>query len=121
MEKQDLIEKIRNLDEDVSSSVAKRVVPRLPDSALKPNQQLDPNIRRIIVDRLVHLQYLTKRSNVNNKALTNAVKDLQAEAGLVTDEWLGFQTWQAIQQVFSFEEPTHLERWIIVSDQYRPL
>lgn len=113
MEEQDFIEKIRNLDEEVSSSVAKRVVPRLPDSALKPNQQLDPNIRRIIVDRLVHLQYLTKRSNVNNKALTNAVKDLQAEAGLITDKWLGFQTWQAIQQVFSFEEPTHLERWII--------
>tara|TARA_Y100000588_G_scaffold97703_1_gene106188 strand:- start:5649 stop:7355 length:1707 start_codon:yes stop_codon:yes gene_type:complete len=113
MEEQDFIKRMRNLDEEVSSSVAKRVVPRLPDSALKPNQQLDPNIRRIIVDRLVHLQYLTKRSNVNNKALTNAVRDLQAEAGLITDKWLGFQTWQAIQQVFSFEEPTHLERWII--------
>lgn len=106
-------ETILELDAELNRATVKRIVPRLPQGELEENKQLDPNIRRVIIDRLVHLQYLSSRQGVNNIELTNAIFDLQSEAGLATDRWLGFQTWQAIQQVFTFEEPTHLERWIV--------
>ena len=40
-----------------------------------------------------------------------AVALLQHEAGLSGDAWLGRKTFDVIQQVFSFEEPTHLRHW----------
>lgn len=41
----------------------------------------------------------------------SSVKSLQIEAGLVDDEWVGSKTFQALQQLFTFEEPTHLDDW----------
>lgn len=89
----------------------------------------------VICDRLCRMQYLSKAqlSDFENRIypeiqgkhivrynsphrhwfsiFDSAVKRLQQEAGLVEDTWFGSKTFHALQQLFSFEEPTQLDDW----------
>ncbi len=106
-------EKLVELEQFTTRGISDGYLPKLPIATPKFRKlEIDESIRKVVVDRLVHLQYLPRRSKVSNAKLTSAVKQLQRDAKLHVDGWLGYQTWQAIQQVFTFEEPTELENWL---------
>ncbi|GGW81666.1 hypothetical protein [Alteromonas halophila] len=83
----------------------------------------------VICRRLYLLQYLSSHDFTTYQSLSRAgfsnpralsdwlvqfnhsVKLLQQEAGLQTDQWIGSKTFKAMQQLFSFEEPTNLSLW----------
>lgn len=89
----------------------------------------------VICDRLCRMQYLSKAQlsdfetliypDIQGKQILredsphrhwfsifdSAVKSLQQEAGLIEDTWFGSKTFHALQQLFSFEEPTQLDDW----------
>jgi len=114
MDTQTNIERLGAFEDEVDAGIRAGIIPRLPTAKIQTGKvSMDRDIRRVLVDRLMHLQYLEGNpAQVSNNALNSAIERLQNEANLHTDSWLGYQTWQAIQQVFSFEDPTHLERWI---------
>jgi hypothetical protein len=106
-------EDVFQFEELIQRGINDNYIPQLPQGKLKAGKiVMDKSLRKVVVDRLVHLQYLEKRSGINNDMLNQAIHTLQREAKLSDDGWLGYQTWQAIQQVFTFEEPTQLEMWI---------
>ncbi|WP_181898398.1 peptidoglycan-binding domain-containing protein [Alteromonas aestuariivivens] len=49
----------------------------------------------------------------NSRELKQALKVFQSEADIHNDGWLGMQTWNALQQLYTFEEPTHLAEWLV--------
>ena len=73
--------------------------------------------RRGVVDapaaeRLWLLGYLedaddlaSSRRNAERRRFLRAVADFQRGAGLVVDQWSGEQTWQALQDLITFESP----------------
>lgn len=82
-----------------------------------------------ICERLVALQYLPQESIDNNldeareailhkqshvfiHQFESAVQLMQREAGLKSDAWLSTKTYDALHNVFSFEDPTDLDHWI---------
>ena len=72
----------------------------------------------IIWDRLFRLGYLPTQSPSTqltsdklHKTLKRAIKKMQGHAGLGIDGWLGLQTWDALQALFSFEEESNLNQW----------
>lgn len=92
-------------------------------NALKQDKQL----YTYVWNRLYQLGYLstakpalahgprkTTRKAENNKAnLELALRTFQNEANIVCDGWLGLQTWQALQQLYAFDEPVHLSDWLV--------
>ncbi|MDQ6999038.1 MAG: peptidoglycan-binding domain-containing protein [Mariprofundus sp.] len=68
---------------------------------------------RTIKDRLVNLGYLKTDPNntQRNQSFRNAVIQFQKDAGISEDGWSGLQTWDAIQELVSFETPSNLFRW----------
>ncbi|WP_158971870.1 peptidoglycan-binding domain-containing protein [Paraglaciecola sp. L3A3] len=54
----------------------------------------------------------------NHTKLKTALKQFQTDANIIHDGWLGLQTWEALQQLYTFDEPTHLADWLI--DNRRP-
>ena len=69
---------------------------------------------RVIRNRFYRLGYLAADSEEDNidYALRTAIRQFQQEAGLTMDGWVGMQTWQALQELFAFEPPTELRRWL---------
>ena len=66
-----------------------------------------------IRSRLYLLGYL-KRDNKSPKidsGLENAIRQFQTDAGLVSDGWVGINTWTALQELVSFEHPSNLDHW----------
>jgi len=41
-----------------------------------------------------------------------AVKRFQADAGNTQDGWVGLQTWECLQELFTFEHDTNLQKWL---------
>ena len=72
-------------------------------------QQIEPVLR----DRLFRLGYLTEteKQESGDNSLQQAIRQLQKEAGLTVDGWIGTQTWSALQELFTFENPSNLEKW----------
>jgi len=86
-----------------------------------------------ICDRLYRMQYLNKpdldkfesiqaklRENPNSLDVNTrqwlsrfdaSIHLMQSEAGLKTDNWFGSKSFEALQQVYSFEEATELDDW----------
>lgn len=75
--------------------------------------ELNDEIIGLLRDRLYQLGYLSEilPFNEHSDDLNQAVKVLQAEAGLTVDGWVGLQTWQALQELFSFENDSNLSKW----------
>jgi len=65
-------------------------------------------------DRLFRLGYLKTRKETSgiDEALTAAIRQMQSEAGLSVDGWVGAETWTALQELFAFDPSTNIERWI---------
>ena len=64
--------------------------------------------------RLYLLGYLKSDngSPCRDHGLDHAILRFQEEAGLTVDGWVGPESWTALQQLVTFEEPTHLEAWV---------
>ncbi|MCE2027499.1 peptidoglycan-binding domain-containing protein [Sessilibacter corallicola] len=75
--------------------------------------ELNDEIIVILRDRLYQLGYLSKKHPTGKDSgdLQDAITTLQAEAGLAIDGWVGLQTWQALQELFSFEHDSNLTKW----------
>ena len=80
---------------------------------------------RTIAERLWLLGYLkdpddlaSSRRDADRMRFLRAVADFQRGAGLVVDEWTGEMTWQALQELVTFESPTNIARY---TRQGRPL
>lgn len=79
----------------------------------------------VVWSRLYQLGYLNSKmptpyrkgiprshiANQNRTALKDALKLLQKEADITPDGWLGAQTWSVLQQIYSFDEASNLEKW----------
>ncbi len=73
---------------------------------------LNKNVTPVLRDRLFRLGYLkTLKGNSNGNDLSLAVKNLQTEAGLVVDGWIGMKTWTSLQELFTFEVNSNLQKW----------
>jgi hypothetical protein len=102
------------LDKIFKKAEKEGVVAALPE-AEKEVRLTELNESRIctIRTRLYLLGYL-KRDNHTPKIgdkFKSAVHRFQIEAGLEPDSWVGRQTWTALQELVSFEHPSHLEKW----------
>jgi hypothetical protein len=40
------------------------------------------------------------------------IEEFQKDAGLTADGWVGPQTWQALEELLSFEQPTNVAAWL---------
>ena len=69
--------------------------------------------------RLQQLGYL-KSANATVPQFDSALRRFQQDAGLVVDGWNGAQTWDALQQLFTFEDPFQAERWFTPEGQPLP-
>ncbi|MFZ5773337.1 MAG: peptidoglycan-binding domain-containing protein [Thermodesulfobacteriota bacterium] len=70
---------------------------------------------RTIRSRLAGLGYLRQDAGllIRDPLLIHAIKKFQQDAGLTTDGWVGRQTWQALQELVSFERQGDIGRWFI--------
>jgi hypothetical protein len=69
---------------------------------------------RTVRTRLYLLGYLRKDNQrpYKDKGLEDQIKNLQEEAGLPVDGWVGPETWRALQELVSFEELPDIEHWL---------
>lgn len=91
-------------------------------------QLLQGPLAKAICERLAALQYLSQhdiddkleqaqadlaagRANGFVHQFESAVQLMQREAGLKEDAWLSSKTYDALHNVFSFEDPTDLDHW----------
>ena len=107
-------ERFDNLDRIFIKAEKDGVVAPLPDA--EQNVRLtELNESRIctIRTRLYLLGYLKRDSHSPGigEKFKSAVYQFQIEAGLEPDSWVGRQTWTALQELVSFEHPSHLEKW----------
>ena len=79
----------------------------------EPRESHDASRIRTIRSRLACLGYLGHDSGlpIIDLFLIRATKKFQQDAGLTEDGWVGRQTWQALQELVSFESPRHTTRW----------
>jgi len=111
-------ERYELLGSALSEAVQQNVISPLPTS--KPVHKSAYSVSRLktIRKRLFMLGYLERDSGQANLGATLeiAIKAFQKEVGLTVgdfavDGWVGEQTWTALQELVSFEEPTKPERW----------
>jgi hypothetical protein len=117
------------LDKVESSGEVVSVPSSKPDfRALSEDEQL----YKYVWNRLYQLGYLSTakpssrqsrkrvigRRQYNKPKLKAALREFQHDAGIINDGWLGLQTWEALQQLYTFDEPTHLPHWL--ADSKRP-
>ncbi|WDE02174.1 peptidoglycan-binding domain-containing protein [Thalassomonas actiniarum] len=109
------IDKLASYQSCIRSAVDQGILLDTPgfSGAPKDKKALSPQFRPLLCTRLYRLGYLDEEDtdDISNGKLVKAIKQLQKEAGLKTDGWIGEVTWQALQQLFTFEEPTELEKW----------
>jgi len=110
------------LESALAEAVDRDVISPLPTS--KPSSKHDYAISRLktMRNRLFMLGYLDKDSGQAHLGpmLEAGIKAFQKEARCVisdfsVDGWVGEETWTALQELVSFEEPSNLERWFIGS------
>lgn len=107
-------ERYEQLDQTVTRADNEGVLRQLPTSGPASSSAYPPGKMRVISNRLFLLGYLDK-GDVDNKmspAIEDAIRKFQHEAAdIEKDGWVGDETWQALQELVSFEDPTNLDRW----------
>jgi hypothetical protein len=102
------------LDKIFKKAEKEGVVAPLPNAEQEVRLiELNESRNCTIRTRLYLLGYL-KRDNhspIIGDRFKSAVHRFQKEAGLKSDSWVGRQTWTALQELVSFEHPSHLEKW----------
>jgi hypothetical protein len=105
-------ERLLSLKTGLDEAQTKALFVPLPDT--EPKASKDRSRIMTIRNRLTNLGYLTKDSGSPelDLELKRAIKAFQEEAGLQTDGWVGEITWQALQELVSFEASIDLLRWL---------
>ncbi|MFC2037591.1 peptidoglycan-binding domain-containing protein [Chloroflexota bacterium] len=69
---------------------------------------------RTVRTRLYLLGYLRKDNQRphKDKGLEDQIRNFQEDARLQVDGWVGPETWTALQELVSFEEPPDIEHWL---------
>jgi len=114
-------ERILALQTDLGTANNQGLFVPLPTKS--PSQSNDASRIRTICDRLYKLGYMEKKSREPkiDTDLRKGLKVFQEEAGLKVDGWAGEkETWPALQELVSFETPTHANKWFNSSGKPRP-
>jgi len=103
--------RIGALGEDLAQSEVNGLFVPLPLE--EPKKSKDVSRIKTIRNRLANLGYLPKDSGrpFLDEELEQAIRWFQQEADLAVDGWVGGQTWTALQELVSFENPSNLLRW----------
>ncbi|MGD9136195.1 MAG: peptidoglycan-binding protein [Desulfobacterales bacterium] len=106
-----VVNRIAALGEDFTQSEVNGLFVPLPLE--EPQKSKDVSRIKTIRNRLANLGYLPKDSGrpYLDQELGQAIRRFQQEADLVVDGWVGEQTWTALQELVSFENPSNLLRW----------
>ena len=84
---------------------------RLPRSVDEvPTDLAGPGHEAALRKRLQRLGYLSA-FHADRGVFDAAIRKFQEEAGLVVDGWTGARTWEALQELFTFENPFNAARW----------
>ena len=96
---------------DFETAGASGIFNPLPEEA--PGDAHHASRVRTIRSRLACLGYLRHDSGlaIIDPLLTHAIRKFQHDAGLTEDGWVGGQTWQALQELVSFEGRRDIGRW----------
>lgn len=87
-----------------------------------PDDEVIRARRRVIGGYLFLLGYLVKQPAEKNSAdqddgmIRQAIGAFQNDAGLVEDGWAGRETWDAVQELASFEYPFNVARWFVAGE-----
>ncbi|MFM2483351.1 peptidoglycan-binding domain-containing protein [Celerinatantimonas sp. YJH-8] len=87
--------------------------------------QQDKDFKKVVWRRLYALGYadraklksrwqnVPERRFISAKSLyKKAVERFQKDAGTQPDGWVGLETWESLQELFTFEHDTHLNKWL---------
>lgn len=73
-------------------------------------------IVKTIRDRLFRLGYQGAEKNLDSSDVDDHLKKLiikfQNEVGIEPDGWVGTNTWQSLQELFTFETPINVSTWL---------
>lgn len=106
-------EQLIRIEELVGEAADARVLDPLPTSDEEFNvASMDTGQLGVLRDRLYRLGYLRSSSDPSHASLRRAIERFQTEAGITVDGWVGAQSWDALQELFAFEPPTQLSRWL---------
>ena len=108
------------LEEAILQAGCDHIITPLPASEPGSAKEYSHSRLRTIRNRLFLLGYLEADNGraTLGPMLKTAVAAFQGEAKLgdeavVVDGWIGEQSWGALQELVSFEEPSNLQRWLI--------
>lgn len=107
------------LEEAIGQAWDDHIITPLPKEKPESADAYSKSRLETIRDRLKLLGYLDRHAEGAAKweALELAVRRFQraafGEERLTRDGWVGEQTWGALQELVSFEEPSNLERWLV--------
>ena len=110
-----LIDGLITIDSDLNRAATEGVLHPLAETAERFRDiSQDPEFFQVLRDRLYRMGYLARRGGPNHvdDSLTRAIEQLQREAHLTVDGWIGSNSWSALQELFAFEPSTAVERWI---------
>lgn len=90
-------------------------------------EALNPVRYKVMAEQLWLLGYLKNKPRPEDTAhiqsssdFKRAVRRFQSEAGLTVDEWIGNQTWQALNAMVGFESDTKIRRWTLGDGKFNP-
>lgn len=111
-----MLQRYSLFESELAQATAQGLILGLPSKADR-QKVYDPERLHAIQDRLRNLGYLDPKLEFEpggeiSDALKQGILAFQSEADLVGDGWVGHNTWRALQQLVSFEEPTQIQRWL---------
>jgi hypothetical protein len=120
VETSDGFDRLLPLESILETAEAKGGLKQIPQSEKAFDANADIIIR--LKNRLYHLGYLSKlrESSDMNERERKALKQYQTDAGVTVDGWVGQESWQVLEDLFSFEADSHIEHWTS-DDKFLPL
>ena len=108
------------LEATLAEAVDRDVISPLPPSEPGSHNEYARSRLKTIRNRIFLLGYLDRDSGRANlgEVLKEGIRAFQREAKVADDDfaidgWVGEQTWTALQELVSFEEPSNLGRWFV--------
>lgn len=121
----DIIHQLGQFEDILQGARDNGLVNVVPDSEQETYNFDNQIIRlRTVTSRLWLLGYLDRKLapeelETNKASIERAVRQFQHEANLTVDNWVGDQTWNALDQLVSFESELHTPQWFD-GDEIRP-
>lgn len=113
------IDELGHFDEIMEEANRKGLVNKVPENEAETYDIKSQKIRlQTIATRLYLLGYLrrkipSRRIEKKFKDIKEAVLKFQKDANLVEDNWVGNETWYALDELVSFESEFKNEKWFI--------